>query len=293
MNLNSPFRISLFAIISASTLMLAAVDPARLQQAHALFDQGKLLEAKTAFSAIAAEDPNLVEAQRFLGLIALRRNEADEAVRFAERAWALDPSSGENAHLLGDAYGVSAMKAGIFAKIGWARKCKAAYEKAVALDPKNIGFRWSLMEYYIQAPGFIGGSIASAHEQADQIAKLSSGAGRFAKSEVFAVEKKFDEAFAPYIGVLAAEPPDYAALDQFGRLALITNQHCADAIKALQKCLTLPAPAYEPNHVAVQYLIGRLHELLGDKVAARATYRAALALDASFTPATDALKHLQ
>ena len=285
-------RSALFPALSAGTLALAAVDPARVQQARALFNAGKLAEAQTAFAALAAEDPRVPEAQRHLGLIALRRNDADTAVKFLERACILDPTSGETVQQLGDAYAVSAMKAGVFSKFGWARKCKTAYEKAVELDPKNIGTRWSLMEYYKQAPGFVGGSFARAHEQAEAITKLNPGAGRFAKAGVLAAEKKFDEAFAPYAGVLAAEPADYAALHQFGQLALATNQRCADGIKALEKCLAIPPPPDEPGHAVIQAIIGRLHEILGDKAAARAAYQAALALDASFAPAAEALKKL-
>jgi len=293
MILSQLLRSALLATLSAGAVALAAVDPARVQQARALYDEGKLAEAQTAFSAIATDDANLTEAPRYLGLIALRRNDADAAVRFTERAFALNAASGEIAHQLGDAYAISAMKAGVFSKFGWAKKCKAAYEKAVELDPANIGARWSLMEYYKQAPGFVGGSFARAHEQAEAIAKLNAGAGRFAKSGVLAAEKKFDEAFAPYVSALAAEPPDYSALSQFGQLTMITHQRCADGIQALQKCLALAPPADEPGHAVIQAIIGRLHETLGDKAAARAAYQAALALDAHFTPAADALKKLQ
>lgn len=278
--------------LAAHALTLAATTTDPLAEARRLLDSGQWTKAHAAYTALATADPALAEAQRALGLIALHRKEPATAVAHLECACALEPQSSDNARLLGDAYGLAATKAGLLSKLGWARKCKAACERAVALDPTNVEARWALMQYLLQAPGLAGGSFALAHEQAAAILPLDPGTGRFAQANVFAAEGKIEAAFAPYASLLTAEPADYTALHQFGQLCLLTGKRGPEGLAALQKCLTMTPPRQAANHVTVHWMIGRLHEARGDPPAARAAYQAALALDAYFPPALAALAKL-
>ena len=63
-----------------------------------------------------------------------------------------------------------------------APKMKKAWESAIALDPKNMSARTSLIQYYLQAPGFMGGSIDKAKEVAKQITGLNPAEGHFVKT---------------------------------------------------------------------------------------------------------------
>lgn len=272
---------------------LRAADAAQLQEARELFHQRHDAEAQAAFTRIAAEDPKLAEAPYHLGLLALRRSAPEEAVKFLESATTLDPASCRYRLRLGDAYGMTAAKAGIFSKLGLAKKCRGSYEQAVKLDPQSIEAHWSLMEYYKQAPGFAGGSFAKALEQADQIAVINASAGRFARAGVYTADEEFEKAFALYDGVLTAEPPEYAALGQLAQLALNTGRRLDDGIAAAQRCLQLPEQPKEPTHAHVHAFLGRLQEKKGDKTAARAAYQVALVLDPKFKEAADALKRLE
>lgn len=263
-----------------------------LAAAKKLFETRQDIDATAAFSRLASDDPKAAAPQFYLGMLALRRSDPKSAVEFLERAVQLEPSSVTNQLRLGDAYGMQAMKAGLFSKMGLAKKCRAQYEKAVELGPENVEARWSLMEYYKQAPGFAGGSFEKAHEQADAIAKFNPGAGRFAKATIFAAEKKYDAVFAPYANALSAEPADYGLLNQLGRLAQMTGQHLEDGAAALQKCLTLTPGANEPSHTWLSLALGQIQEKRGDPVAARRAYEGALAIDANFKPAKEALARL-
>ena len=98
----------------------------------------------------------------------------------AEKATTLDSTKSEYFLQLGSAYGLSATKAGLFAKVGFAKKCKAAFDKAVELDPTSINARWSVMEFCRQAPGFLGGGRVAAYVQAAAIKRLDPRRGRAA-----------------------------------------------------------------------------------------------------------------
>lgn len=295
---NFTMRLALIASFASAMLCasaatgLAGPDPVLWTEARSLFDQQKNTEAQTAFAALAAEEPQAPEGPFYLGLLALRRGDAEAAAKLLEKAVELNPSSAGYHLRLGDSYGMMAMKAGLFSKLGLAKKCKACYEKAVAVDPASVEARWCLMEYYKQAPGIAGGSLKHALAEAEAIVKVNPSAGRFARATVLVAQKKVAEAFAAYDGVLTAEPSDYAALNQFGQLAMLTNQRHDEGIRALERCLALPEAPHEPTHVHLYAMTGHLQEKKGDKMAARAAYTAALALDPNFTPAAEALKKL-
>jgi tetratricopeptide (TPR) repeat protein len=210
---------TLLAFIITCSLASAAIDSAAFTAAVELYNQKKPAEAQRAFEALATANPANADVLFYLGRLALQRNEHEKAVTYLEKAVALSPDDARFQLKLGDAYGVSAQKAGLFSQMGLAKKCKAAYERAVELDPKNLEARLSLMGYYQQAPGIVGGGTDKALVQALEIKKLDPARGRLAVAGVYVADKKFDEAFAEFDAALKDKPDDYAALFQIGRLA--------------------------------------------------------------------------
>lgn len=282
----------LFFVLGAATHAFAAIAPEQLAAAKALFDQQLNDEARVAFAKLAATDAQNAEVPHYQGLLALRTDDPASAIQYLERAVALAPKSSESFLRLGDAYGTQAHRAGIFSKLGLAKKCLHAYESAVATDPRNLGARWSLMEFYKQAPGFIGGGMDKAYEQADAIGKLESGRGRWARALLLLKEGKTAESLTLYADALTAEPPDYTALYQLGRLAEWSGTDLDHGRQALGKCLTLsPAPG-GGDHKEVHVALGHICVKQKDFAAARTAYRTALALDPKCQPALDALAKL-
>ena len=286
----------LLAAAALSSAAFAAVDSAELAAARALFDsRGKSAEAQQAFEKIAAADPASAEAQRFLALLALRRDDAEKAVAYAEKAAALAPNGADIQHTLGDAYGRSAQKASVFSQFGLAKKCLAAYQRAVALAPEKLAFHQSLFEFYRNAPSIAGGGMDKAATEAAAIKKLDAMSGRLAFATLYTAEKKYDLAFAEFDEVLKATPDDYAALYQVGKLAAVSGQSLDRGLASLRRCLELPAPASPntPGHAAAQWRLGLILEKKNDPAGARAAYEAALKLDPKFNPAADSLKKLK
>ena len=270
----------------------AATRSPEQQAAVDLYNQRKNPEAKSAFQKLAAADAKNAETWHYLGLLALRADDPETAVKHHEQAVALDPSSSNYYNRLGDAYGRSAQKAGVFSKMSLAGKCRTAYEKAVELDPRNIDARFSLLGYYQNAPGIVGGGVDKALGQAQEIKKLDPARGRQAFAGVYAADKKYDLAFAEYEEVLKATPHDYAALFQTGRLAAISSERLDHGLEVLRQCLTMTAPEGQPPHAAAHWRIGNILEKKGDKAGARAAYEASLKLDPKFPQAIESLKKL-
>jgi tetratricopeptide (TPR) repeat protein len=275
---------------------LPAAEPVSLESARALFrERGKSAEAEAAFTALAKADPKNATAQLHLGLLALRRDDTDAAMAFLERAVALAPNDGECHKALGDVYGRSAQKKGIFGGLGLGKKCLAAYEKAVALSPERVDFRQSLFEYYFRAPGIAGGSRDKATAEATAVKKLDPLTGRILFARMLAEDKKFAEAFAQFDEVLAAQPDDFEHLYQVGRLSALTGEQLTRGAAALRRCLEVSRPAKPgvPSLANVHWRLGQILEKQNDRSGARTAYQKSLELDPGFAPATESLKALK
>jgi len=110
---------------------------------------------------------------------AMKSGNADDAIKFAERAVELDGANSDYHFQLGLAYNVKTnhKDTGMMEKMSFANKMLEAWKKAVELDGKNIPARQGLVGYYLNAPSFAGGSVEKAVEQAGEIVKLDEMLG--------------------------------------------------------------------------------------------------------------------
>jgi tetratricopeptide (TPR) repeat protein len=283
---------SLILLLLTAALAHAAVSPEKIENVRGLLHERKLDTAESAAKALVAANPVEPEAYALLGSVNVAKGDSNAAVTAGEKAVELAPTSSEYQLQLGDTYGFAAQKAGMLGKMGWAKKCRLAYEKAVELDPKNLNARNSLMGFYQNAPGMMGGGMDKAYAQAAEIKKLDNTRGHVAYAILYVSEKKYAEAFTETEEVLKTTPDHYAALFQFGRAAALSGTRIDAGIAAMKKCLALsPAPG-APGHDAAHWRLGNLWEKKGDKPAARAAYRASLVVNPNFQQAADALKKL-
>ncbi|MEO6992065.1 MAG: tetratricopeptide repeat protein [Lacunisphaera sp.] len=279
-----------YLVLLAATILPAfGADDALHAQVTMLFKQRQWAEAQVILQKVTAAEPDNAAAWFYLGQSYQFRDDAEHSVPAFEKATSLAPTNSIYQCYLGDAYGLAALKAGLFAKLDWAQKCKSAYDKAVELDPKNIRARVSVMEFCRQAPGFLGGGMDKAYAQAAEIQKLDPVRGRKAYAGLYLADKKYPEAFALYESALREKPGDDDSLYSIGRLATITGQQLDRGLAALREILTQPGKA---NHAPTQTLVGNLLEKKGDKPAALAAYQAALTGDPKYVPALEALRKL-
>lgn len=250
-------------------------------------------EAQPLFEKIAASAPTNAQVVFYLGALALRRGDFAESVKQLERATQLDPSSGHYQNELGDAYGVSAQKGGMLSKLGFAKKCLAAYERAVALEPDNLEYRLSVINYYVQAPGFAGGSMKKAYAIAEELRKRDPLVGGLTIAGLYGSEKKWPQAFDIVDALRKAYPERRELLYQIGRLAAISGHQLERGRDALDEYLKIPPAPGQPTPLQAQLRLGALHEKRGDTGSARAAYRAALEIDENSSTAREALERLK
>ncbi len=251
---------------------------------------------------------------------------ADAAARF-EAASAAEPDRSLYAQWLGRALGLAARDASLLSRPGLAVRSRTALERAVALDPDNVGARSDLAAYYAAAPGLLGGGSEKARAQVAEIARRDPYLGEvragdllldndhLAEAErryvaavrldprrpdahrrlgfLYARDGRYALSFAEWDAILAADPTQPQALFGLGRTADLAGERLPEGEAALQRFLRLAQQAANsgdgPSPARAHYVLGNLARRRGDVSAARERYETALRLDPKLTDARQAL----
>jgi tetratricopeptide (TPR) repeat protein len=120
--------------------------------------------------------------------------EYKRATECFEKAVALAPDSSEIVHWLGRTWGRRAETGSFFSQPGSASKTRQYFERAVQLDPKNSEAVNDLFDYYLEAPGFLGGGMQKAEALAKHIADLDAAEGHYALAQIADKRKEYDRA---------------------------------------------------------------------------------------------------
>lgn len=313
---------TLLLLLFSSCMLFA--QSSKINNAKTLFEAKNFSEAKKILSGISEGQSDFAAARYFLGRIAFEEKQYEDAADFFEEATEADAKSADYFNWLGNALGSIAKDANPFRQGILAPKMKSAWESAVALDPKNLDARRSLIEYYTQAPSFMGGSFEKAHEVALQIKKLNPAEGHLAAGRIFTKEEKFveaekefvamakanpdyvgglanfyvsrkqyDKAFAIYEALLAKDSQNMQTVYQLGRLSAVSGTRLESGEANLKKYLTYQPKAGEPSLAAAHMRLGNIYEKKGDKAAAKKAYETSLKLDANMQEAKDGLARVK
>ncbi len=311
----------IFLLLFSSTLFAQG---GKITNAKNLYEVKKFSEAKKLLLSIAKGQADFAASRYYLGRIAFDEKQFEDAADYFEEATEADNKVADYFNWLGNALGTIAKDANPFRQGLLAPKMKSAWESAIALDSKNLDARRSLIEYYTQAPGFMGGSFEKAHEVANQIKKINIAEGHLAGGRIYMKEEKFaeaekefvamakvnpdyagglanfyvsrkqyDKAFSIYEEQNAKEPQNMQTIYQLGRLSAVSGTRLAAGESHLKKYLSYQPKAGEPSHAAAYMRLGNIYEKKGDKVAAKKAYETSLQLDASLQEAKDGLARVK
>jgi tetratricopeptide (TPR) repeat protein len=260
------------------------------------------------------------------GRAAVARRDFQAAVDLFEKAVAAKPGDSSYHYWLGSAYGNLAASSSMFKAPGYAKKAKAALEKSVALDPNNLEARVALLEYFLLAPGIMGGSEEKAQEQAAEIKRRDAVEGYRAQGRIYQHQKKDALAKKEYVDAVRAhptsakahynlgiylltakdqagalhemeytlkmDPSHMMALFRIGQLAAMTNSNHARGEEALKKYATHTPKSDEATHSRTWYWLGVLYEKSGRKAEAKTAFQQSLRLAPGVKEVTEALKRV-
>lgn len=176
-------------ILLISGYLLAA--PGTLEQATKLYDRTDYEASLKVLSALPEKNARVFD---LMGKNYFRLGDFKKASEVYEQAVAADPSNSAYEHWLGKAYGKRAETSSPFTAPGLASKARQHFEKAVALNPKDKEAIGDLFEYYLQAPGFLGGGIDKASKLAERIVLLDAAEGQWAQARIAERRKDYGKA---------------------------------------------------------------------------------------------------
>jgi tetratricopeptide (TPR) repeat protein len=310
-------------------LLLVQVSPPPLwadaSRADAAIQAGRADEAASLLQTTLSAYPQNAKAHQLLCRVFYAQDLIDSAVNECETAVALAPNDSDNQLWLGRAYGQQASRANLIAAFSLARRVRAAFEQSTRLNPNNLQALIDLGEFYVLAPGAVGGGLEKAQALDAQIEQVSAAnaykllamiankKGETATAEAeykkaiavgktpdtyidlghfYQEHQRYDDAEAALaLGIRADQAHDDALVDAASILtAAHRNPQLAEQL--LREYLASPAKSENAPAFRVHVQLGKLLETDGDKAGARREFDAALALASQYSEAKKALEKL-
>src|SRR5687768_5438314 len=199
--------------------------------------------ASAVASTQAARAAFLRGCQRFA------ERKPDKADDEFEKAVKLEDGNAVYHFWLGRAVGDQAQDANPLRQPGLARRTKAEFERAAALAPDYIEAREGLLEYYLAAPGILGGSKDKARAEAAEIGKRNPYRGSVLGITIALRTGDTTAAIRGYESLIAAHPD---SVGLYGSLATLlgAQRRWSDAWKAIDRLNAL-RPAWGPARYAL------------------------------------------
>src|ERR1700735_145002 len=189
--------ITLLARLLMCTLSLVSVPLAAADTPEELLAAGRVDQAiqnleQQIHSAPTAEAYNLLCRAHF------ELDAWDSGIPACEKAVALAPSNGLDHLWLGRIYGEKADRAGFLKAAGLAKKVRVEFERAVEFAPDSWEAHTDLAEFYLEAPGIVGGGEDKARAQADLLLPLNPGMAHWVRARIAQKHKDMDAAEQEY-----------------------------------------------------------------------------------------------
>ena len=312
-------RVLLILLTLLASLAASGVDSPKDMLAAGRIDETIAALNGRLSSSPDAESPNLL-CRAYFAL-----EDWDRAESSCRKAVSLDPGNSRFHLWLGRVLGEKADRANPLAAAVLAGKVRGEFERAVQLNPKDVDARLDLAEFYMEAPGIVGGGEQKAREQAKIIAAQDSGREHWVYARIterkkdataaereyrqyidlshgdaeawlnlaifFRNQKRFDEMEQAIVKLSQAPTTKLEVLEEASGMLYRAGRNYAFAVELLRRYLTTGPVEASPAHKA-HYLLGAILEKQGDKEGAAREYRASLALVRNFGLAQQALNRV-
>jgi tetratricopeptide (TPR) repeat protein len=264
--------------LAAGALGLLLCAQASANEYSALMKTHKYAEVERIANTTLAQDAGNADALVAMSEVSMVAGRVEDAVRFGERCVAAQPKVA-NCHLaLGNALGSKAMSAGMMSAMSYAGKIRDAFKTAVELDPQNMDARFSLMTYYMQAPGIVGGGTGKAQTLAAQTALVNPEAGKLMMARLDAADDKFAKAEAAVLA-MPLSSNEAVAEGQRDLLNNLGNKYLSDKKYADSERMYREAHKRFPDSEGALYGLARLLQQQGKHREAIAGFEQVIAMN--------------
>jgi tetratricopeptide (TPR) repeat protein len=215
-------------LIFGTAGLLAAGSP-DLERARNLYNLTAFDQSLRVLEAISVKDAAVYE---LMGRDFYMQGDYKRSAEAMEKALAAEPGVAGHALWLGRAYGRRAETASLFTAPGYAAKARQCFERAAELDPRNLEALADLFDYYLEAPGFLGGGMEKAQRTAVQIAQISPAEGYLAKAKLAEKRNEYSTAETHLRHAVEAAPQQIGKLIELARF-LVKQGRAQEADQSL------------------------------------------------------------
>ena len=216
----------------------------QLQLAEAYTELGRIEEAHRLLESILITDPKQIEANRQLGLLALRQGQYAQALQYLKMALESAPSDEKPKLqvLIGQAY----------TNLGDLEQAKKVFQQALDVPSppaeayRSLGELFEKQGNVEQALGYYQGGLTRAvgWDDKEQLAMLilklnpNQLQARSTLAELYQQKKRYEEAIKQYDAILVLQPDFLPAWRSLGDVHVVLQQY-ADALSAFQQALSV------------------------------------------------------
>jgi Flp pilus assembly protein TadD len=205
------------------------------------------------------------------GKSSFMQGDLKKATQYVEKAVERDPKNPEYLLWMGRIWGRKAESGNPFTAPSAASHARDYFEKAVALDPQNPDATGDLFDFYLDAPGLLGGGLDKAEALAKKIEAFDPPEGQFDLGRFREAVKLNPQASGHVIGlarflaqqgrtnesdaVLARAPEGPRFL--FGRASILIESHrnVEEAHRLLEQYLKSDLTPDDPSREAARKLL--------------------------------------
>jgi tetratricopeptide (TPR) repeat protein len=182
-------RVGLLMLFWTPALLLA--DSALLDRAHKLY---RHTDYEAAIRLLGDAKESDIATIELLGQCYFMTGDYKKATDYLERAVSSNPDNSIYQTWLGRVYGRRAETSFALNALGWASKSRASLERAVRLDPSNWEAVDDLFEFYLQAPGFMGGGLDRAEKLVEVVARRDPAEAAYDRARIAEARKQYGPA---------------------------------------------------------------------------------------------------
>ena len=135
----------------------------------------------------------------------------DSPLPLAEKAVALDGRTAKFHRQVAECLGVMAEHSNVVQQVFLARRFRKEIDAALALDPRDTQALRDRMEFYMLAPGIVGGDQKKASETAGRLRGIDAAEGLLAEARLASYQKRAGEAEKLLRQAAEVQPASYKA----------------------------------------------------------------------------------
>jgi Flp pilus assembly protein TadD len=312
-------------VFFVAALLIASLTASVADSAKDMLAAGRIDEAITELKGRLSSSPADAESSNLLCRAYFALEDWDRAEPSCRKAASLDPDNSRFHLWLGRVYGEKADRSNFLSAASLAGKVRGEFERAVQLNPQDVDARLDLAEFYLEAPGVVGGGEQKARQQARSIATVSPAREHWVYARIaekkkdgataereyhqcidlskgdaeawlnLAIflrrQKRFGEMEQAIVELSQAPIAKLDVLVEASQILYRTGRRYPFAVELLHRYLASgpveAAPAFKAH-----YLLGVLLEKQGDKAGAAQEYRASLSLVRNYGLAQQALNRV-